>query len=59
MLEHHKQRATPPGASEDRPKGLFSRVLGASTALDDALASPAHPLLPRTREKRSQRARNY
>ena len=58
MLKHYKRRATPPGASEGRPKGRFSRVLGASTALDDARASPARRPLPRTREKRSHEARN-
>ncbi len=56
MLEHHKRPATPPGASEDRPEGCFSRALGASTALDDAPASPARRLLPRTREKQSHAA---
>ncbi len=67
MEAHHESRATTSdGATHDRPKGHFLRLLGASGMLDDpssaaaALplrrvdgpASPARPLLPRKREKR-------
>ena len=53
MLSHHKRRATPPGDAQGRPKGRFSRSLGASATLDDGPASPARRFLPREREKRS------
>ncbi len=72
MLEHHKGRATPPVASERRPKGCFSRSLGASATLNHAPASPSRTrlayasppgsrsslVLPRTREKQSYTPRN-
>ena len=42
-----------PEASQRRPSGRFSRPLGASGRLSDGRPSPAPPLLPRKREKRS------
>ena len=43
---HHKRRATTSGSlARDRPKSRFSRPLGASGTLDDALASPARPFV--------------
>ncbi len=50
MLEHHKHRATHPAGLGRRPSGPQSRLLGASSALDDAKASPPGALLPRSRD---------
>ena len=50
MLAHHKHRATHPVGLGCRPWGPISRLLGASSPLDDAPASPAGALLPRNRD---------
>ena len=50
MPAHHQHRATRPAGLVSRPQGPHSRLLAASSALDDAPTSSAGALLSRSRE---------